>query len=354
MIRSEKVMVKNNTNIKKIAYNVLAISSVILFEGTIGLVTGSLSLLSDAAHSCVDLVSSIVSFTALRISLRPADENHLYGHEKIEYIGTMTGGAILLFLGILLMYESIINIVNIKEKIIENTAYIALAYVFLVETFRVVNSYTGKIGKGKSLLTSELYHAAADMSGTFIALAGVYFNNLGIKGADEAGGLLISFLMMYGSLKLMHGAAMELTDYIPKEVLPKVTKAIEETKGVISIKEIRARKSGEDYYIDTTITVHNKLEIEEAHEIASNVEKNIKKVLPKSDVTVHVEPEENKNSSLIKDGQTPQQNSSMPYYRLTRMTEYKAVLKEIPATTISEAYTSKTCHLCECENTREI
>lgn len=284
-----------NLNLKKIAYNMLATSSVVLFEGAIGIITGSLSLLGDAAHSCVDLVSSAISFVTLRMSLKPADENHLYGHGKIEYVGTMIGGFALLFLGILLMYESIINLVSFKERVIENTAYVAIAYVFLVESFRTVNSYSGKAGRGKSLLTSEFYHALADMSGTFVALAGVYFNNLGMKGADEIGGLVLSLLMIYGSLKLMYGAAMELTDYVPKEVLPKVTKAIEETKGVMSVKEIRARKSGEDYYIDATVTVSDKLKIEEAHEIASGVEQNIKKVLPKSDVTVHVEPEKQKN-----------------------------------------------------------
>lgn len=284
--------VMNTTiNLKKIVYNVLATGSVVLFEGVVGIITGSLSLLGDAAHSCVDLVSSVISFISLKIALRPADENHLYGHGKIEYIGTMIGGFILLFLGILLMYESIASIVSLKEKTIGNTAYIAIAYVFLAETFRTVNSYSATGGKGKSLLTSELYHALADMSGTFVALVGVYFNNLGIRGADDAGGLVLSLLIIYGSLKLMYGAAMELTDYIPREVLPKVTKAVGETKGVMTIKEIRARKSGEDYYIDATVTVSNKLKIEEAHEIASSVEENIKKVLPKSDVTVHVEPE---------------------------------------------------------------
>ncbi|MGB9759359.1 MAG: cation diffusion facilitator family transporter [Thermoproteota archaeon] len=284
-----------NLNLKKIAYNMLATGSVVLFEGAVGIITGSLSLLGDAAHSCVDLVSSAVSFVSLRIALRPADENHLYGHGKIEYIGTMVGGFTLLFLGILLMYESIVSIVSLKEKVIENTAYIAVAYVFLAETFRTVNSYSGKVGRGKSILTSEFYHALADMSGTFVALAGVYFNNLGVRGADEAGGLVLSLLMTYGSLKLMYGAAMELTDYIPKEVLPKVAKAVGETKGVMAVKEIRARKSGEDYYVDATVTVSSKLKIEEAHEIASDVEQNVKKVLPKSDVTVHVEPEKQNN-----------------------------------------------------------
>lgn len=284
-----------NLNLKKIAYNMLATSSVVIFEGAVGIITGSLSLLGDAAHSCVDLVSSAISFISLRIALRPADENHLYGHGKIEYIGTMVGGFILLFLGLLIMYESIISILSFKEKVIENTAYIAIAYVFLAETFRTINSYSGKEGRGKSLLTSELYHALADMSGTFVALAGVYLNNLGIRGADDAGGLILSLLMIYGSLRLMYGAAMELTDYVPKEVLPKVTKAVEETKGVMAVKEIRARKSGEDYYIDATVMVSNKLRIEEAHEIASDVEQNVKKVLPKSDITVHVEPEKQKN-----------------------------------------------------------
>lgn len=285
----------SNSNLRKLIYNMLATSSVILFEGAIGIITGSLSLLGDAAHSCVDLVSSIVSFVFLRVSLRPADKNHPYGHGKIEYVGTLVGGFTLLFLGALLAYDSIVSIINLEEKAIGSAAYVALTYVFLAEAFRTTNSYFGSsMGKGKSLLKSEFYHALADMSGTFVALFGVLLNNLGVKGSDEVGGLILSLLITYGSLKLMYGAAMELTDYVPKEILPKVTKAVQGTRGVVAVKEIRARKSGDDYYIDTVVTVSNKLKIEDAHEIASDVEQNVKKVLPKSDVTVHVEPENKK------------------------------------------------------------
>jgi len=286
---------EDTKNVKRLLYNVLATGSVVVFEGSIGLITNSLSLVGDAAHSCTDLISSIIGMIFLKISSRPADENHTYGHEKMEYVGTLISGIILLLLGVSLIYESSIGLIASKEKMIGGIAYVAIFYVFIVETFRTLNSYIGKLkGKGKSILRAELYHALADMSGTIVALLGVYLNNIGIKGADEFGGLILGFLIVYGSVKLVYDSSLELSDYIPRGTLPKVEEAVRKTKGVASVERIRVRKSGEGYFVDAVIKVPEEMKIEEAHEIASEVEKNVKKVLPESDVTVHVEPQNRK------------------------------------------------------------
>jgi len=273
---------------KPLWLSLIAISSVILVEGLAGFLVNSLALLGDAAHASFDAVATFLLLLMTRWSLKPPDESHTYGHEKVESIGGLMGGFILLVLAIVLAGESLARILVEGVPIHPGTlGFGAIVYTLCVDVFRigvlksVSNSATNKAG---------FFHAVSDFSSTVVALIGIAAASYGYYLGDAVASLILSGFLFYISGKLTYETAFELSDAVQRTVLRKVEREIARTKGVTSFKSLRVRKAGEKTYVDVIVNIPEYVEFEEAHSIASRVEANINRVVSGAEVTVHIEP----------------------------------------------------------------
>lgn len=280
---------KGIVKVRVLQLSFIAIASVVVVEGVIGLVTNSLAILSDAAHALFDSLTILILLITTKMSLKPPDEEHLYGHGKMESIGGLIGGVALIGLAAFLIIEAGLRIsLNVEIEHL-SIGFWAVGYTLAVDFFRIGTLW----GKAESSLTlkASLYHAFSDFASTIIALLGFGLTYIGFDDrADAAASIVLGSLLIYLSIGLVRSSGLELSDAISKSVVADIRKEILSTKDVSVCKELKARRVGTKTYVETTICVPDSMGLAEAHDVASQIETNIIRLCGDSSVTVHIEP----------------------------------------------------------------
>jgi cation diffusion facilitator family transporter len=278
--------------IRVLELSLIAITSVIIVELYLGIIVSSLAIISDGLHATLDAITSAVILLATRASLKPPDEEHMYGHEKFESIGGLIGGIALIGVALLIIYEAIIKIINNEtvNTTLEYLGFIAVGYTFCVDIFRVGTLIRGRKSSSPTLRVG-FYHAAADMSSTLIAFLGFALATLGYHYGDSLASIVLGIMLSYLSIRLVRSTGYELSDTASREVVARVRKTVLDTKGIERLKELKIRRAGDKTFIRVTIQVPNYMDFDESHRSASRVEENVKKALKgDTDILVHVEP----------------------------------------------------------------
>jgi cation diffusion facilitator family transporter len=268
-------------------------------EVLLGLTVGSLAILSDGLHALLDALTTLALFIVTRVSLKPPDEEHMYGHEKFEPIGGLIGGIVLIGIAILIMIEAVLRLIENKPYInlgLEYAGFIAIGYTFCIDFFRV-GSFLKARESESSTMKAGFYHAVADLSSTVIALLGFSLASLGFYLGDSIASMVLSVMLTYLSVKLVWSSGMELSDTISRDIAEKVRKEILGTKGVRRCENLKIRKAGDKTFIRATVQVPDYLDLEEAHDLTSKIEANIKNAVGNAEVTIHTEPSETEMST---------------------------------------------------------
>jgi cation diffusion facilitator family transporter len=277
--------------LRALKLSVLAISTVVFVEVILGVVVGSLAIVSDGVHAMLDAMTTLVLLVTTRVSLRPPDEEHMYGHEKFESIGGLVGGIALIGIALLIMYEAVLKVVQNGRIMVglEYVGWAAIGYTFCIDFFRVRTLMRAKDSKSPTM-KAGFYHAIADLSSTVIALLGFALATLGFTQGDALASMALSFLLSYLSVKLVWESGMELSDAISSDVAERVRRAIVGTEGVRRCVDLRIRKAGDKTFVRATVQVPEYIGFEEAHGLTSKIEANIEKALGNAEVTIHTEP----------------------------------------------------------------
>jgi len=267
-----------------------AILSVVVIEGFAGFVNGSLALLTDSAHAAFDTLSTFTLLIATTLALKPADEDHTYGHGKIESLGALTGGMVLLFLAAVIIVEALLRFGS-EVPLVHPTVvgYAAAAYTMGVDVFRIT-LLTLALRTGGLSIKADLYHAISDFFSTALVLFALALTSLGYPVGDAVVSIVLAVLLVYLSAKLIHSSALDLSDSVSGKLVQSIFAEIRRTDDVLSCKELRVRRVGDVTYVDAVITVAPHVQLVDAETIASRVEANLGKLLGKSVILVHVEP----------------------------------------------------------------
>jgi cation diffusion facilitator family transporter len=269
----------------------IAIASVVVLEVFLGLAVNSLAIVSDGLHALLDALTTVTLFVATRASLKPPDEEHMYGHEKFESIGGLIGGIALAGVALFIIYEAVLKMLSHQTVNlgIEYVGFIAIGYTFCIDFFRVGSLMRARKSESTTI-RAGFYHALADMSSTVIAFLGFGLATLGFFYGDSLASMILGVLLTFLSVRLVWSSGMELTDTVSRDVAEKVRKEILGTKGVYRYEALRVRKAGEKTFVRASIQVPDYLGLEAAHTVASKIETNIKNALGNADVVIHVEP----------------------------------------------------------------
>ncbi len=269
-----------------------AIASVVVVEMVLGFVVGSLAILSDGAHALLDALTMLVLFFTTKASFKQPDEEHMYGHEKIEAIGGLIGGIALVGIALLITYEAILRIIqNASVNLnLESFGFIAIGYTLCIDFIRI--GIFRKSTKSESLtVKAGFYHALADFSSTILALLGFGLATIGgYPSGDAWASIVLSILLIYLSIRVVWSSGMELSDAVPKDVAEKVRREITSTNGVSKVESLRVRKAGTKTFVEAAIQVPHYLGFEESHKLASQIEEKLKNSLKNAEVVIHVEP----------------------------------------------------------------
>ncbi|QUC65721.1 cation diffusion facilitator family transporter [Nitrosopumilus sp. K4] len=272
--------------------SLVAIFSAFIVEFVFGITSNSLGLITDSIHALLDSVVTLVLLLAARMAIKPPDEEHTYGHGKVESLGGLIGGIAIFLIAIFFIYESIQRLQSPPPSILPGMfAIIGGLYTIGIDIFRIALLRRSIKRIGGSTLKADFYHAFMDLGSTGVAIGGIVFAMYGFYSGDFIAALILGVVLAILSIKLVYKTAQDLTDIISPDLVKKVRDIVTSTEGVIDADAILMRRSGDTIFADITISLRGDASFENAHEISDKVEANIKEKISNASITIHFEPD---------------------------------------------------------------
>jgi cation diffusion facilitator family transporter len=279
-----------------------SLAAAFLLTGTklgIGLWTNSLGLLSEALHSALDLLAAAVTLWAVRVSSRPADREHPYGHGKIENLSALFETVLLLATCIWIIQEAVSRLFFAAAVEVKATpwAFSAVILSIVVDLSRSRALKKAADEFSSQALEADALHFSTDIWSSLVVLFGLCGVRVGdvlgvawLKQADAVAALGVALIVVWVSIRLGKKSVDDLLDSVPAKLQEQVFAAARQVPGVEEVTRLRMRRSGPEIFADITLTVGRGAAFERAHDIAHEVEAAVAVVLPNADVVVHVEP----------------------------------------------------------------
>lgn len=285
--------------------NLAALSSVIAaigltgFKLIVGLTTNSLGILAEAAHSTLDLVAAVVTLISVRLSGKPADEAHHYGHGKIENLSALFEAVLLLVTCAWIIYESIERIfVKSAEVDASIWAFIVMGVSIAVDFSRSRVLQRAARKHNSQALEADALHFSTDIWSSSVVILGLIGVRLAslfpgasfLHQADAFAALGVALIVIYVSIRLAVRTIQGLLDHAPDGLAERIQQAVEAVPGIADCHQVRVRPSGPDVFVDVHISVDGSQSLNAAHDLTDRIEQAIQRVAPRADVTVHPEP----------------------------------------------------------------
>ncbi len=278
---------------KSVAFiSVLAAIFLTGFKLIVGFLTGSLGIISEALHSGLDLVAAVITFIAVRISDKPADRDHHYGHGKVENLSALIETLLLFVTCIWIVYEAISRLISGETHIeVKVWSYIVVGSSIIIDLSR--SRALKRVAKkyNSQALEADALHFSTDIWSSMVVLLGLICAHLGFFFADSVAALFVALIVIYVSFTLGKKAVNALLDTAPVQTYAKIETALKGIKEISDFHDVRIRTSGADTFVDVNIHVHPSLNIQEAHNLSHKAEKEILKLVDRCVVHIHIEPE---------------------------------------------------------------
>lgn len=280
------------------ALSVTAAGLMTMLKLIVGLLTGSLGMLSDAAHSGIDFAGAILTLLSVRVSDKPADEDHPYGHAKIENVSAFIETFLMLASSIWIIYEALIRIfVNPVAIRYSVWPLLVLALSMSVDFWRSRHLKTVAERHQSEALAADAFHFASDIwssaavfVGLCIAWAGSELHIPGLHYADSIAAIVVSFLILHFGWRLAWRTVLALTDSVSPETSRRVLDELHNTPGVLSVDQARMRRAGSHYFADFTLSLSRQLTFQRVEDLVREATDAVRRVLPEADVIIHTVP----------------------------------------------------------------
>jgi len=263
------------------------------FKLIVGLLTGSLGILSEALHSGLDMVAAVITYVSVRLSDKPPDKEHQYGHGKIENLSAMIETLLLFITAIWIIYEAFHRLITGQTEIaVTIWSYIVVVSSIIIDISR--SRALNKVAKkyNSQALEADALHFSTDIWSSSVVLLGLICAQFGIFMADSLAALVVAFIVIYVSYKLGKRAVDALIDRAPGKTVQKINNVLSNITEISRFHDLKVRTSGADTFVEVNLHVDPALTIQEAHDISHKAEKEILKIVPRSEVHIHTEPEE--------------------------------------------------------------
>jgi cation diffusion facilitator family transporter len=268
-----------------------AATVLVLLKLVTGIVTGSLGLISAGIESSGDVVAAVMTFFAIRLGGRPADENHPYGHRRAENLGALGEAAILAGGGVFIVVEAIGRLTGGHHALAAHWYIFAVIVAALViDVSRIVVSLRTARKYDSAALRSNAFHFAGDMAGTLAVLGGLVAVAAGFEQGDAVAALVVACIIFGAAGRLIYENARVLMDTTPAEAQASAEAAINGLGDGVDLQRLRLRESGGHYFADAVVAVPPGQALVESHGVADDVEAAVRRALPNSEVVVHLEP----------------------------------------------------------------
>ncbi|MFB3895762.1 MAG: cation-efflux pump [bacterium] len=259
----------------------------------VGIFTGSLGIISEAAHSALDLGAAIITYFAVRISDKPADRKHLYGHHKIESFSALIETIFLLITCFWIISEAIKRLIKPSQI---DIGWVALGTMLLslgITISRAIALSRAAKKYHSQALEADALHFMSDIWSTLVVIVGLLFVfAFDLHWADPIAALFVAIWVLIVSFQLGKRTVDILLDTAPSEsTMLKIEETIRGVPGVVSFSDLRVRKAGAQTFIDMRIAIGRTIPFEQAHTVVETVEHKLAEIIPNSDIIIHADPQ---------------------------------------------------------------
>jgi cation diffusion facilitator family transporter len=299
-----------NANREKRLVALSSVIAAIILTGMkiiVGLLTGSLGILSEAAHSGLDLAAAAVTLFAVQVSGRPADREHTYGHGKVENLSALFETALLLVTCVWIIYEAIQRLFfrNVEVQV-TIWSFLVMAVSIIIDFSRsralakVAKKYQSQALEADALhFSTDIWSSAVVIGGLFLVRAADWFNLPLLSKADAVAAVGVAGIVVYVSLQLGRRTIAGLLDGIPGGMRDEIIRLLAAVPEVEEVERVRVRHSGADAFADVIVKIGRDTALERAHEIARRAETAVRQVMPGADVVVQINPVRSSDEGLL-------------------------------------------------------
>ena len=266
----------------------------------VGLLTGSLGILAEAAHSALDLAAAIITYFAVRVSDRPADESHLYGHGKVENLSALFETLLLLVTCVWIVYEALHRLFWVTIEVNPSLWAFLIMGVSIGIDFTRSRALSRVAKKYKSqALEADALHFSTDIWSSAVVIAGLAIVKLGeyrggdktyYEDADAVAALVVAIIVIVVSLRLGKRAVDALLDRAPKGLADQLSRSVGNVAGIQRVTQTRVRDVGNQIFVELSVDVPRHLSLEESHRLTQEAQEAVRNISPNADVVVQTVP----------------------------------------------------------------
>jgi len=261
-------------------------------KGVVGALTGSLAILSEAAHSLIDFAATVMTYFAVRISGKPADEEHHYGHGKVESVSALAETALLFLLSGVVIWEATKRLLGNQGHLVEASlaAFAVIIVSIVVDFFRARLLYRVASETASEALEADALHFGSDMWSSIAVLVGLGGVALGYQWADAAAALVVAGFVCIAGWRLGRRTIDTLTDTAPAGSAETVRRVAGRAPGVVAVNSVRVRPVGDKLFVEVVVAVSRTLPLDRVKALRERVAEAIRTEMPRAEVGVEAAP----------------------------------------------------------------
>ncbi|NVN86976.1 MAG: cation-efflux pump [Rhodopseudomonas sp.] len=307
-----------HTKSRVAAISIVASGSMAAIKFAVGIAIGSLALISEALHSSIDLVATVITWLVVRVSDRPADDAHHYGHGKIESLSALGVIAMLYVLAGGILVEAY---GRLREGVVPPTfsafAFVVLAIDIGVNLWRAHALHRAATDTKSQALAADALHFASDVMGSFAVIVGLTLSAFGFQWGDSAAAIGVAVMISILGLRLGRATVQTLLDRAPEGVSEKARLAISAVPGVVGIERLRVRMVGPTHFIDADVEVPRTYPIDRVDEIKRRAQAAVTLALEDADLSFTAIPVARDNESVRERIMVIARNSGLAVHHVT-------------------------------------
>ena len=259
----------------------------------VGIMTGSLGMISEALHSGLDLLAAVITWVSVRVSDKPADKQHQYGHGKAENVSALMQTLLLLIACVWIVYEATRRLVTGDMEIEVNVlAYIVVVTSIIVDVSR--SRALSRVAKkyNSQALEADALHFSSDIWSSAVVLLGLVCAQFGFFFADSMAALIVALIIVVVACRLGKRAIDVLLDHAPTETVKQVELMLTEFPEIKRFHSLKIRTAGTDTFVKVNIHLDPSLSLHEVHTVCDRIEKTIAGRVPRCEIFLHAEPQD--------------------------------------------------------------
>jgi cation diffusion facilitator family transporter len=276
-----------------VALTSIAASAILtLAKAAVGFATGSLAILSEAAHSLIDLAATVMTYFAVRIADMPADAEHHYGHGKVESLSALAETALLFVLSGVVIWEAGLRLVGVESHAVEATiaAFAVMVFSIVVDFGRSRALYRAATEHRSEALEADALHFSSDMWSSAAVILGLVGLRLGYAWADSAAAMVVALFVCLAGWRLGRRTIETLTDTAPAGAVERISEVVRKVKGVVDVRRVRARQVGPRLFVDLDIAASRTMPLDRVMALKTEVERALAAAMPETELNAVVTP----------------------------------------------------------------